>query len=967
MTRILSLLVLAFPSVVVAAPPAVSAAAYHPNGKVVAFGTHGEVRLFDTEKGEPRGTAMIMGRVTALVFDSRGQRLAVAGGVPGKSGEVLLYRLDAEGNLLKAAPVALTGHKDTVFALAFSPDGKTLATAGYDRNINIWAISDDTINPTPKLVLKDHSDTVYGLSFHPEGGLLASAGADRAVKVWDVGSGKRLYTLGDPTDWVYCVAWSPDRKNLAAGGVDKSIRVWEADKMGGKLVLSAFAHEKAVWRLGYGPEGKTLFTVGEDRVIKVWDAAKLNEMKTHPTQHESILDFAVRPDGKQLAVARFDGVALLLDPNTGKIVARPNPAAPIAPAAPPAPKDRFPAVKEAVGSDSARVAQAIKLPVTVVGAIDRPGDADFFRFEAKPGDEIGVEVITAAIASKLEPVLVLSDASGNVLVEGTAVLGYRVVNGGAYSIGIRDREYRGGVGFDYRLNVGPVPVVTGVFPLAVQRGRPTDVHVEGVNLGSPGGLTLKVTAPTAAAVGSRVSLPFPSGTEKPLGKSDVFVGEFPSVVIDPVAGADLRVPGAADGIFANPVRPQHARFSTKKGEKLVVEVLARRADSPVDPVLEILDASGKPLPRAVLRCTAKTYTTFRDHDSVSPGIRMETWNEMSIDDYLLVDGEVMRIVALPKNPDDDCQFYQVAGQRVGYFGTTPTHHALGTPMYKVEIHPPGSDFPPNGLPVVPIYYRNDDGGPGFGKDSFLMFDPPADGEYQVRVSDACGGAGPTHAFRITVRQPKPDFTVSFTPTSPSVWKGGGLPMSITVTRTDGFDGEVRVKLEGLPPGFSAPETFVEAGHTTTAFTLFAEPDATIPPDTKLRLSARATLGGKVVLREALGGLPKLGSVGDIVTRTRATELVIRPGQETRFTVDIERQGKFAGRVPLEVRGLPHGVRVLNIGLNGILITERESSREVVLYAEPWVKPMEKPIVVFARREGTNSEHAAKSVLLKVQR
>ncbi len=68
-----------------------------------------------------------------------------------------------------------------------------------------------------------------------------------------------------------------------------------------------------------------------------------------------------------------------------------------------------------------------------------------------------------------------------------------------------------------------------------------------------------------------------------------------------------------------------------------------------------------------------------------------------------------------------------------------------------------------------------------------------------------------------------------------------------------------------------------------------------------------------------------------------------------------------------MRGLPHGVRVLNIGLNGILITERETSREVVLYAEPWVKPMERPIVVLAKREGANTEHAAKSVLLKIEK
>ena len=86
------------------------------------------------------------------------------------------------------------------------------------------------------------------------------------MKVWDVATGKRLYTLGDPTDWVYCVSWSPDKKHLAAGGVDKSVRVWAADKDGGKLVHSVFAHEKPVWRLAFANGGTTLFTVGEDHV-----------------------------------------------------------------------------------------------------------------------------------------------------------------------------------------------------------------------------------------------------------------------------------------------------------------------------------------------------------------------------------------------------------------------------------------------------------------------------------------------------------------------------------------------------------------------------------------------------------------------------------------------------------------------------------------------------------------------------
>ena len=105
--------------------------------------------------------------------------------------------------------------------------------------------------------LKDHSDAGR-LSFHPDGKLLASGSADRAVKVWEVATGKRLYTLSDATEWVYAVAWSPDKKHLAAAGVDKSVRVWAADADGGKLVNTAFAHEKPVWRLAYTSDGKTL-------------------------------------------------------------------------------------------------------------------------------------------------------------------------------------------------------------------------------------------------------------------------------------------------------------------------------------------------------------------------------------------------------------------------------------------------------------------------------------------------------------------------------------------------------------------------------------------------------------------------------------------------------------------------------------------------------------------------------------
>ena len=478
--------------------------------------------------------------------------------------------------------------------------------------------------------------------------------------------------------------------------------------------------------------------------------------------------------------------------------------------------DRFAAVAEVGATDSARTAMPLKLPVTVVGVLDRAGDVDYFRFAAAAGDQIGVQVSAGEVGSKLDAALVLTDEGGTVLAEGTTSLGYAVRKAGTYAIGIRDRDFRGGGDFHYRLHVGAVPVVTGVFPLAVQRGRTTSVHVTGVNLGSPAGITTKVTVPADAAPGSKVAVSL--GGIRAVGGASVVVSEFPSVVIDPATGGDMRVPGSADGILTKPHEAQTARFQAKKGERLVVEVLAQRAGSPVDSVIEILDATGKAVPRATLHCTAKTYVTFRDHDAHSPGIRLDAWNELAVDDYLFVNGDLVRILELPKGPDDDCQFYQINGQRVGFLGTTPTHHSLGLPMYRVEIHPPGTQFPPNGMPLFTLNYRNDDGGPGYGKDSRLFFDPPADGTYQVRVTDARGAYGPTHTFRATVRPPKPYFSVSANVSGPILLKGGSVPVNVT------FDRARRLRRRGGDP----PEERAGKTHRADNFDRSRAPEYDVP-------------------------------------------------------------------------------------------------------------------------------------------
>jgi hypothetical protein len=208
--------------------------------------------------------------------------------------------------------------------------------------------------------------------------------------------------------------------------------------------------------------------------------------------------------------------------------------------------------------------------------------------------------------------------------------------------------------------------------------------------------------------------------------------------------------------------------------------------------------------------------------------------------------------------------------------------------------------------------------------------------------------------------------VRFSPTSPTVWRDGAIPLAISADRFDGYEGPIALRFENVPPGFHVPPTVIEAEQVSTAVGLYAERDAKDPANPQpLKLVAEAVIDGHKQVKEATGAAPKVSDDAEIVTFTEQSEITARPGGIVQITVNIERRRGFTGRVPVDVKGLPHGVHVLDIGLNGILITERETRRTIALQVERWVEPSEHPIVVLARHEGKNQEHAAKSVLLKI--
>src|SRR5207244_96744 len=141
-------------------------------------------------------------------------------------------------------------------------------------------------------------------------------------------------------------------------------------------------------------------------------------------------------------------------------------------------------------------------------------------------------------------------------------------------------------------------------------------------------------------------------------------------------------------------------------------------------------------------------------------IGLTDFSPFRFNDTIFLGSELARLRSVPNHPNDHARFYTVDGKRAPFLDTTATHHdRQGVPVYKVEMHPPGTTFPDNGLPVFTLTYRNDDGGPYCGKDSRLVFDPPAGGDYLVRLSDAYGRSGPEFAYRLTAHPLRPDFVL----------------------------------------------------------------------------------------------------------------------------------------------------------------------------------------------------------------
>ncbi len=289
-------------------PVPITALAFSPNGQELAAGGYHEITIWNPANGTLlRRIKNVPQRVLALAYSPDGSMLAMAGGLPGASGEATIY--DPATGAIKQNLGAMS---DVCFGVAFDPAGKRLAACSADRSIRIY----DLATGKEVKLIEDHADWVVAVAWNHDGTRLASASRDKTSKVFDAATGESLATYPGHNDSVFGVAFAPDGSHVFTAGRDKKIHVWKTADAAKVAEIGGFAGE--VYQVVVS--GGQIFACSFDKTARQFAAGDHKHVRNYEGHADAVFSLAYHDASKRLATGGYDGEVRIWNVADGKTV-----------------------------------------------------------------------------------------------------------------------------------------------------------------------------------------------------------------------------------------------------------------------------------------------------------------------------------------------------------------------------------------------------------------------------------------------------------------------------------------------------------------------------------------------------------------------------------------------------------------------------------------------------------------------